>query len=94
MRSVRIATALYLIIALPGLVFGWLLRVAPLELPCEPTGLINLINTLHSPTSGELCRSIDYTVLYWLVPAVVLVVIGVGIALAREERGRRGVSLG
>lgn len=32
----RIATALYLTVAIPVLVFGFLLKAAPLGLPCDP----------------------------------------------------------
>ena len=79
MRSVRIATALYLALALPGLVFGWLARAAPLGLPCDPTG--EIVDLLGSGTARVASRAapIDYAVLYWLIPAMVLLTIGVGI---------------
>jgi hypothetical protein len=32
--------------------------------------------------TGEPCRTIDYTTLYWLLPAVVLVIIGAAVASA------------
>ncbi len=90
-RSVRIAIALYLILALPALVFGFLLEVAPLGLPCDASGgFINLINPLFR-TSGEPCRTIDYTMLYWFIPAVTLVIIAVGIDSARRPAPRERI---
>lgn len=64
------ATALYLFLALPGLIFGFLLKVAPLGLPCDSSGGFWGLDTWGSVTSGEPCRTIDYTTLYWLLPAV------------------------
>ena len=85
MRSVRIATAFYLAVALPALIFGRLLRVAPLPHRCAPSdGIVGLVNTYVPPTSGESCRAIDYSLLYWLTPCLAIFVIGVGIALARQ----------
>jgi hypothetical protein len=83
-RLVRIATALYLILALPGLIFGFLLKVAPLGLPCDSSGGLWSLDTWRPVTSGEPCRTIDYATLYWLVPAVTLLIIGAAIALARH----------
>ncbi len=88
MRWIRIATALYLFLALPGLIFGWLLSVAPLGLPCEPTGPNGLLGGLSYRTSGEPCQVIDYTILYWLIPALTLLVIGIGISSARHALAR------
>lgn len=84
-RSGRIATALWLLLALPGLAFGFLLRVAPLPRLCAPT--YSLLEAPY-PTSGEPCRTIDLTLLWWVVPALVLLVIAAGISAARTS-GRR-----
>jgi hypothetical protein len=84
MRSMRIATALYLLLALPGLVFGWLLSVAPLGLPCEPTAPRGPMGILWPRTTGEPCAAIDYTILYWIAPAVALLAIGIGVNSARH----------
>jgi hypothetical protein len=83
-RWIRIATALYLLLALPGLVFGWLLSVAPLGLPCEPTAARGPMGIMWPRTTGEPCGAIDYTILYWIAPAVALLVIGIGINSARH----------
>lgn len=75
--------ALYLALALPGLIFGFLLKVDPLGGACEPTGIINLLDTFTMPSSGEPCVAFDFTPLYWIVPALAFVVIGAGIVRAR-----------
>ncbi|MDA0182289.1 hypothetical protein OJ997_18425 [Solirubrobacter phytolaccae] len=79
-RWVRIGTALYLALALPGLIFGFLLKVDPLPRLCEPEfGLLGVPYL----TSGDPCQTVDVTFLYWLLPAVAFVVIGLGVARAR-----------
>jgi hypothetical protein len=72
-----VATALYVAAALPGLVFGWIATTKPLGLPCEPE--YSLLDTF-GVTTGEACRTVDFSVLYWLAPTVVLLTIGVSIA--------------
>jgi hypothetical protein len=83
-RLVRIATALYLILALPGLIFGFLLKVDPLGLPCDSSGGFWSLDTWRAPISGEPCHTIDFTALYWLAPMIILTIIGFGIASARR----------
>jgi len=78
-RAVRVATALYLAVALPGLVFGWIATTKPLGPLCEPES--SLLDTF-GVTTGETCRTVDFSVVYWLAPALVLLTIAVGIAAA------------
>jgi hypothetical protein len=88
MRSVRIATALCLILALPGLILGFVVSAAPTRSPCDrassSSGLLNLVHR----TGGEPCRPFDFTMLYWFLPVVVLLVIGLGIARAQRSNVR------
>ncbi len=77
--AVRVATALYLAVALPGLVFGWIATTKPLGLLCEPR--YSFLDIGYA-TTGETCRTVDFSVLYWLAPALVLLTIGVGVAAA------------
>ena len=85
-RWVRIGTGLYLALALPGLIFGFLVKVDRLPLPCEPTGSTSWLDTWLQPTSGVACQTFDLAFLYWLVPALAILVIGIGIGAARRPR--------
>jgi hypothetical protein len=78
---VRIGTAFYLALALPGLIFGFLVKVDPLGRLCEPP--YSLLDTFHPPTTGEPCVAFDFTPFYGIVPAIALVVIGLAVARAR-----------
>jgi hypothetical protein len=81
---VRIGTAIYLLLAIPGLIFGFLLKVDELGFPCDSSGgLWSGPDTWQPPTSGVACEAIDFTPLYWLAPAIALAIIAVGIAAAR-----------
>jgi hypothetical protein len=83
---VRIATGLWLVLALPGLVFGFISRVAPLPRLCEPSGA-----QMEVPyaTSGVPCQLIDPSLLYWLVPALVLLMIAAGVGASRHADALR-----
>lgn len=48
--------------------------------------------SLDAPTSGKPCQAIDLAPLYWLIPAIVLVVVAAGIVTARSHGCVEGVS--
>jgi hypothetical protein len=75
-RAIRLVIALSVALALPGLVFGFCLKVAPLGRRCDPTpGLLGL-------SFGEPCRTFDPSVLYLLVPAVTLLLVVIALRVA------------
>jgi ABC-type enterochelin transport system permease subunit len=80
----RIAMRLLVLVALPGVVFGALVNAFANPSGCDADHL-ELLSWSSGPPN---CVALDWTVLYWIAPALAAVVIAVGLSSALRP-GRR-----
>ena len=84
-RSMQAAMRVLIVLVLPTLVLAWLPE--PPE-PCMPR--YDVVSLLHvwTPYMPPCPPSPDFTFAYWLVPAIVLSVIALGVSSARHPDPR------